>query len=240
VEKLESLRDQALITQQALEAQRQGKNKLLVQTKGQEAAYRKLLATSQNQEADLQKEIEDLDNSIAAKLGKMTITPNKGDLAMPMKGVLTQGYGNTGFTSLGYSFHNGWDIAAPAGTPIYSAGNGTVVTCDTGEAAYGNWCAVKHPLETSSGKRTVVALYAHMRSFKVKAGQVLKQGDLIGYEGNTGNTTRLIRGEKYGYHLHLTFFDEKGFGIAKGTYQSVYGPYTVPYGYTYNPSLFLK
>jgi murein DD-endopeptidase MepM/ murein hydrolase activator NlpD len=188
----------------------------------------------------LEAEINDLDDQVRKKLGERTIRPNKGSLAMPMDGVLTQKYGNTGFKALGYSFHNGWDIAAPAGEPIYAAADGQVTNCGSGEAAYGNWCTIKHTIDTAGGSRCVVTLYGHMRSYQVKSGQSVKQGDLVGYEGNTGNTTRLLYGPHRGYHLHSTVFDCEGFGISQGKYSKVYGTYSVPYGYTYDPGTFLK
>jgi murein DD-endopeptidase MepM/ murein hydrolase activator NlpD len=237
--KLEQLKQQLAVTKGALDSQRRQKQALLDQTKGLEKNYQKLLSTSQTEQADLQKEINDLDGSIRARLGNRTISANKGALAMPMQGILTQRYGNTGFTALGYNFHNGIDVAAPAGTPIYAAADGTVVACDTGEAAYGNWCAIKHSIQTKSGARQVVTLYAHMRSFNLRGGQTVKQGDVVGYEGNTGNTTRLTLGPGRGYHLHFTVFDAEGFGISQGKYSKTYGPYSVPYGYTYNPADFL-
>ncbi len=237
---LEELKNQLQITQQALQSQRQQKDKLLSQTKGLEKNYQKLLSTSKNQEADLQAEIEGLDNSIRAKLGQRSISPSSGVLAWPMDGVITQGYGNTGFRALGYNFHNGIDIAAPVGTPIYAAADGIVNGSGSGEAAYGNWVAIKHAIVTKSGIRQIVSLYAHMRSYKVRLGQTVKQGDLIGYEGNTGNTTRLLYGPERGYHLHFTVFDAEGFGIAPGQYSNIYGNYFVPFGYTYNPMPFLQ
>lgn len=238
---LEELKNQLLITQQELQAQRKQKDSLLSQTRGLEKNYQKLLTTSKNQASDLQKEMDDLDNSIRAKLGQRTISPTSGDLAWPMDGVLTQGYGNTGFRALGYSFHNGIDIAAPAGTPIYAPANGVVNgTGSNDQAAYGNWVTIKHSISTKSGVRQIVSLYGHMRSYKVKVGQTVKQGDLIGYEGNTGNTTRLLYGPDRGYHLHFTIFDAEGFGISPGAYSKIYGNYFVPYGYTYNPMPFLQ
>lgn len=235
LKKMEELKEQLQISKDSLSGQRTQKERLLAQTKGVERNYQKLLSVSKDEEADLQKEIQDLDNKVREKLGKRTISPNDGVLAKPMDGILTQGYGNTGFTVLGYNFHNGIDLAAPAGTPIYAAADGTVTSCDTGEAAYGNWCAIKHSVSTKSGTRQIITLYAHMRTIKVKVGQSVSQGDLVGYEGNTGNTTRLLYGEKRGFHLHLTVFDAEGFGVAPGAHTNVYGPYTVPFGYTYNP-----
>ncbi len=238
--KLQGLKDQLQNTEASLAAQQRDKQSLLDKTKGVEKNYQKLLTTSQGQEADLQKEIEGLDEQVRKQLGQKTSGAKKGSLVMPMNGILTQGYGNTGFRALGYSFHNGIDIAAPAGTPIYAAQDGTVNACDTGDASYGNWCTVKHNIQGASGSGCIITLYGHMRSFKVKTGQAVQQGDLIGYEGNTGNTTRLLYGPDRGYHLHFTVFDCDGFGIAAGKFSKVYGSYSVPYGYTYDPRNFLQ
>lgn len=239
LKKLELLRDQLAVTQESLQGQRRQKQFLLDKTRGVERNYQTLLAKSQSAEADLQKEILDLDNSIRAKLGKRTISPGKGVLAYPMDGILTQGYGNTGFTSLGYTFHNGLDLAAPPGEPVYAAADGMVTASDTGEAAYGNWVAIKHNITTKDGPRAIITLYAHLRSIRVSVGQSLRQGDLVGLEGNTGNTTRLLYGPERGYHLHFTVFDAEGFGVNPGAYTKIYGPYSVPFGYTYNPLDFL-
>jgi murein DD-endopeptidase MepM/ murein hydrolase activator NlpD len=237
--KLEELREQLDITQNELGIQKEQKASLLSQTKNVERNYQRLLTQSQAEEDRLEKEIQDLDNAVRNRLGKRTLKAS-GVLAYPMDGALTQGYGNTGFRALGYNFHNGIDLAAPAGKPIYAAAAGTVNACDTGEAAYGNWCTVKHSISTKQGERCIVTLYAHMRSFKVRTGQRVAQGDLIGYEGNSGNTTRLLYGAHRGYHLHFTVFDCEGFGISRGQHSATYGSYSVPYGYTYNPMDFLR
>lgn len=237
---LNDLREQLQIAQQSLESQRSQKTSLLNQTRGLEKNYQKLLAASQKQEADIQKEIEDLDAQIRAKLGNRSISANRGVLAWPIDGILTQGYGNTGFTSLGYNFHNGIDIAGPAGQPIYAAADGTVLYTDYSDTSYGNWVAVKHSIPTSAGTRQIVTLYAHFRTIKVKPGQAVQQGDLLGYEGNTGNTTKKLYGPERGYHLHFGVYDAEGFGVKDGAYTKIYGPYRLPYGYTYNPLDFLS
>lgn len=239
VSKLQDLAEQLKATKSGLVAQERDRQNLLDKTRGVEKNYQKLLSSSKDEEANLQKEMEDLDAQVRAKLGVKTVTAKKGSLDMPMQGIFTQGYGKTGFTALGYNFHNGVDIAAPAGAPIYAAADGTVSACDTGDASYGNWCTVKHNLKTTTGSVCIITLYGHMRTFKVKPGQAVGQGDVIGYEGNTGNTTRLLYGPDRGYHLHFTVFDCDGFGISPGKYSKIYGPYTVPFGYTYNPKDFL-
>jgi murein DD-endopeptidase MepM/ murein hydrolase activator NlpD len=238
--KLESLKEELSITQASLERERQNKERLLAETKGVESNYQRLLSASRSEQDKIMQEIDALDAAARAKAGNTTISVNKGVMGWPMDGVLTQGYGNTGFTSLGYNFHNGIDIAAPAGQPIYAAADGTVAKCDTGEAAYGNWCTIRHNIKSTSGAdRCVITLYAHMRTIKVAGGQSVKRGDLVGYEGNTGNTTRLIYGPERGYHLHFTIFDCNGYSVTPGKYTEIYGNYSVPSGVTYNPMNFL-
>ena len=85
--------------------------------------------------------------------------------------------------------HRGIDYAAPRGTPIYAAGDGTVI-----RSAYnkynGNYVFIKHP----SG---IVTKYLHLTKRFVKKGQRVKQGKTIGTLGSTGMAT--------GPHLHYEF-----------------------------------
>lgn len=237
LKELEELESQLEATRTTLNDQKAAKTQLLTQTRGQESRYRALATATQNQEAQIQREIYELDQQAQGQKGFKKLAPIHGILAWPMDGVVTQKYGNTGFTALGYNFHNGVDIAAPAGTSIYAAADGVVVGTGTGQAAYGNWVAIKHDI-TKAGHQ-IITLYGHMSSFKVKNGQSIKKGTLVGYEGNTGNTSRLLYGPDRGYHLHFTVFDAVGFKITPGSYTKVYGPYSVPSGYTYNPYDFL-
>ncbi|MEK7617805.1 MAG: peptidoglycan DD-metalloendopeptidase family protein [Patescibacteria group bacterium] len=239
LKQLEELKAQMEITRESLKEQRGQRQVLLNQTRGLESNFQKLLAVSKQEEINLEKEIQDLDNQIRAKLGKKTIKVSKGILAWPMDGILTQKYGNTGFTALGYNFHNGIDVAAPAGQPIYAAYEGEVIYTDMSEASYGNWVAIRHDISTNGSKAGIITLYAHLRTIKVKPGQTLSQGDLVGYEGNTGNTTKKLYGPERGYHIHFGVYDAEGFGVTGGKYENIYGPYKLPYGYTYNPLDFL-
>jgi murein DD-endopeptidase MepM/ murein hydrolase activator NlpD len=240
VVQLTELRNELQANQNSLLEIQAQKQQLLKQTQGLERNYQKLLATSKQDADNLQKEINDLDSQIRTKLGKKSIGAAKGILAWPMDGILTQKYGNTGFTALGYNFHNGIDIAAPAGRAIYAAADGTVLATDQSQAAFGNWVALKSTIKTSKGEASIVTVYAHLQRIKVTVGQKLEQGDLIGYEGNTGNTTARLYGPERGYHLHFGVYDAEGFGISNGKYTNIYGNYKVPFGYTYNPLDFLS
>ena len=239
LDKLKELQKELQSTQDSLNEQRNLKQQLLTQTKGQEKNFQKLLTSSKGDQASLQKEVDDLDAQIRAKVGNKTLSVSKGILAWPIDGILTQSYGNTGFTSLGYNFHNGLDIAGPAAAPIYAAADGVVYDTDHSDTQYGNWVAIKHDLQGKSGGIHIITLYGHMRTIIAKPGQKLNQGDLIGYEGNTGNTTKKLYGPERGYHVHFGVYDQDGFGVNAGKYQNIYGPYKVPYGYTYNPLDFL-
>lgn len=87
--------------------------------------------------------------------------------------------------------HSGIDIPAQGGTPILAARSGQVITSVYGSGAYwsyGNYVVIDH----GDGETT---LYAHMSSRAVSEGEMVTQGQVIGYVGTTGNST--------GNHLHL-------------------------------------
>ncbi|MCB4807526.1 peptidoglycan DD-metalloendopeptidase family protein [Tamlana sp. 62-3] len=76
--------------------------------------------------------------------------------------------------------HKGTDFAAPVGTPIRATANGTV-TESTRRGGNGKFVKIRH-------NATFETQYLHMSKRLVKAGQFVKQGDVIGLVGMTGNT----------------------------------------------------
>ena len=107
---------------------------------------------------------------------------NEDNFCFPYKGVKTSGYGWRWGRP-----HTGLDIALNTGDKVYAAFDGVVrVACYNG--GYGNMILIRHynNLET---------LYGHLSSIKVKSGQKVKAGDVIGLGGSTGNST--------GPHLHF-------------------------------------
>lgn len=85
-------------------------------------------------------------------------------------------------------YHGAVDFGVSVGTPVYASADGIVVTSTWGGSdSYGYYVKIKH----YNGYYT---LYAHASSLVAKVGQEVKQGDLIMYSGNTGNST--------GPHLH--------------------------------------
>lgn len=96
------------------------------------------------------------------------------------------GYRTDPFTKI-KKFHAGMDFSAKEGTPIYATGDGTVSRADDTATGYGNHIVVNHGF----GYETT---YAHLSAYKVKVGQHVKRGDIIGLVGNTGRSQ--------GPHLH--------------------------------------
>lgn len=76
--------------------------------------------------------------------------------------------------------HKGTDYAAPIGTPIMATADGTVVE-STRRGGNGKYVKIKH-------NGTYATQYLHMKAQKVKKGQFVRQGDVIGWVGMTGNT----------------------------------------------------
>ncbi|HET9055863.1 MAG TPA: M23 family metallopeptidase [Chitinophagaceae bacterium] len=79
-------------------------------------------------------------------------------------------------------FHAGLDFTAPQGTPIYATADGVIETAGRSTGGYGNHVVINHRFGYKS-------LYGHMYRIKVKAGQVIKRGEVIGWVGNTGKST---------------------------------------------------
>ncbi|MHA7971532.1 M23 family metallopeptidase [Rhizobium sp. CAU 1783] len=105
-------------------------------------------------------------------------------------GVFKSGFGMRRHPILGYSrMHTGTDWAAPRGTPIIASGNGTVEKAGWDSGGYGNQTLIRH----ANG---YVTSYNHQSAIAkgVTPGAKVRQGQVIGYVGNTGLST--------GPHLH--------------------------------------
>ena len=113
-----------------------------------------------------------------------------GGLINPVQGTLTSTFGPRFHPILKVTkLHAGVDWAAPTGTPIVAAGNGTIAYA--GDASgYGNVVYIDH----AGG---IQSRYAHMSAFAdgIKTGGTVTAGTLIGYVGTTGRST--------GPHLHF-------------------------------------
>ncbi|HAU08042.1 MAG: Metalloendopeptidase-like protein membrane protein [Candidatus Yanofskybacteria bacterium GW2011_GWF1_44_227] len=182
------------------------KNTLLKETKGQEALYQKMLKEAENKKMLFFTELRELETKIIqGGLYIVHVTAEK----LPKKGTklfswpegikrITQGYGMTTYAkrgAYGGSPHNGVDMANGMGSEIKAIGDGEIIANGKNDG-WGNWVAIKHP-----GQYNLVSVYAHMSSLSfLRVGTAVKLGQVIGYEGSTGNSS--------GSHLHLSIYKD--------------------------------
>lgn len=105
----------------------------------------------------------------------------------PCEGYLSRGFGMKPDPFTGWmQFHQGMDFAAPRGTPIYASAHGKVV--------FTGWCGALGKVVKIDHGYNYLTVYGHLNSIKVRKGQEVRRGQLIGGMGSTGYST--------GPHLH--------------------------------------
>ena len=119
------------------------------------------------------------------------VTPERewsGDFATPAEATISDVFGSQRiFNGVAQSPHLGLDFRVPNGTPVAAMNGGTVLLA---RPLYfeGNFVVLDHG-------QGLLTLYLHLSEFKVKEGDVVKRGDIIGLSGGTGRAT--------GPHLHV-------------------------------------
>jgi len=196
-------------TQGALEDTKESiensKNSVQNKAKASEIAVNQLNASINNLNSQ-QKSLEEKRKATAVELANLeaallkqfgrggTVCSARG-YAWPVQGGrITQGFGMTSFArsgAYGGAGHNGIDIGAPNGTPVYTTASGTVVSVGFNDNSYGKWIVIKH----TDG---YYSLYGHLSQQRVSNGQNVNRGDRIGDIGATGFAT--------GPHLHFTIY----------------------------------
>lgn len=168
-----------------------GDQLLTIRPKKFETQYLKVTAQMESMKQDT--------GRIAADQKKIELARSKsepeflfsGTFVQPVEGILTTPYGYTRYVNGKYdSSHMAIDLAAKEGTPIKATNDGMVALAEplylTGNAIY-----IDHGMGLFSQ-------YAHLSELRVKTGDRVKQGDIIGLVGTTGFST--------GPHLHFTFW----------------------------------
>ncbi|TPH09991.1 M23 family metallopeptidase [Brevibacillus laterosporus] len=132
---------------------------------------------------------------------------------LPLVGIMGKDFVQTSY--FGYrtdpftgktAYHDGADLAAPAGTPVYAPIKGIVVYAST-MRGFGNTIMIEH-----GGYLT---LYGHLSAIHVRKSQQVEVGDLIGRVGSTGRST--------GPHLHWSLY-ENSFGKKNARDPMTYKP----------------
>ncbi len=121
----------------------------------------------------------------AAQVGRAplgSVRRSSGQLQWPLRGVLYARFGRKG-----KSPHDGIDLAAPAGTPVRTSGEGSVLFAGP-QQGYGLLVIIEHA-------HGLVTVYAHNRDLRVRTGQPVREGQVIATVGESGKTS--------GPHLHF-------------------------------------
>lgn len=197
---LEAEKEKLRIKQQSLDLNKEAQKKELEITKKQESNYKKIIEDRKKKKAAFEKELFDYEAKLKFVLDPSSI-PKAGSKALswPLDDVyITQKFGVTNASKRLYvsGSHNGVDFRASIGTPLKSAGNGTVAGTGNTDAvcpgvSFGKWILIKY----DNGLATT---YGHMSKIDVSAGQRVTDGQLVGYTGNTGYST--------GPHLHVSTY----------------------------------
>jgi murein DD-endopeptidase MepM/ murein hydrolase activator NlpD len=169
-----SARDTLLAEERGLASARQNKNESLVAVKESKREYLHEAAGLAQASA-----------SLAARLSGSSYNPgppSAAGLIWPVNGPVTSGFGMRWGR-----MHEGIDIAVPTGTPIHAAAAGKVVYASW-MSGYGNLVAIDH----GNGLSTA---YGHQERVAVSVGQIVAQGQVIGYSDCTGHC--------FGPHVHF-------------------------------------
>ena len=137
-------------------------------------------------DTDIENKIEEIEEEIAIKQEIESHTVQGVYLEVtPVSGIITSRFGNR--ESIRSYGHTGLDIAAPGGTPIKAAADGTVIF-----SGYSGGYGYVVKMDNGNGVETY---YGHCRALYVSTGDEVEAGDVIAAVGSTGNST--------GNHLHF-------------------------------------
>ena len=163
-------------------------------------------------------ELANLEAALSSQFGGAGRVCSARGYAWPVQGGrITQGYGMTSYAksgAYGGAGHNGIDIGAPIGTPVYATAAGTVVSVGFNNRSYGKWIVIKH----NDG---YYSLYGHLSVQNVSNGQSVTRGQRIGAIGSTGFAT--------GPHLHFTIYVPNSLRVGSSPQGAPVNPSTCGY-----------
>ena len=180
------------------------KNKLLTQTKNSETTYQKLVQEQLSKKLAFEKDLRDYESELQFVLDPSTL-PSGGVLSWPLDKIfVTQEFGaKTGPHRTYASGHNGTDFRARTPLPILAMADGRVkgigdtdVSCPG--VSFGRWVFIEYNNGLSS-------TFGHLSLIKVKEGQRVERGEVVGYTGGTGRVT--------GPHLHVSLYASKAVSV---------------------------
>lgn len=129
---------------------------------------------------DLESRLDIATINSSARMAMLQLVPNGSPLEFDRR---SSRYGVRTHPILGKRMHhNGIDLTAPRGTPIFAPADGVVELVRKSNSGYGNLLKIRHAFGFAT-------LYAHLQDFKVTSGTFVHKGQLIATSGNTGSST---------------------------------------------------
>ena len=177
-----STRNRLASAQGELRTERNGRRTVLAKVRSQRHSAQDDLAALEREQAKVQGALAGAGPKAFSPGAGGPIRRGSGRLIWPVNGTFSSPFGMRWGR-----LHAGIDISAPSGTPIRAADSGRVVLLGfTG--GYGNYTCVQHTSSMST-------CYAHQSGYATSNGAGVRQGQVIGYVGNTGHS--------FGAHLHF-------------------------------------
>ncbi len=207
ITRLETLKEELVNAKNDLDVQMSDLNKRKAQLAVDLASAKRLISSLENRIDDAESEIERIDKIEAEYnqkreelLAELEKTSNNSfvdeQFIWPLPSKYTKISSPYGWrihpVTKKQQFHRGIDIPAPYGTEIMAVASGTVIECSSNYAD-GNYITISH----GGG---IASFYSHLSRFRVKVGDKVTQGQIIGNVGTSGYTT--------GAHLNLNMYKD--------------------------------
>ncbi len=179
---------QEIVTSQTAQARsRNQRRQLLQHVRVSRVDLQSEVRVLQRRQAAIASALNSAQSSSPQPTGALPTSPGGGQMIWPVNGTITSPFCERRSYE---ACHPGIDIGVPEGTPIRAAAAGRVaLTQATAQSGgYGNYTCVQHTATLSS-------CYAHQQRFGTSTGATVRQGQVIGYVGNTGHS--------FGAHLHF-------------------------------------
>jgi murein DD-endopeptidase MepM/ murein hydrolase activator NlpD len=223
---LTNLKSQLVGQKQTVQETQDAQNKLLAETKDQEASYQALLANNIVQEKAFESQLYQFELQLPATINPSEFpAPTPSILSWPVAKIkITQMFGKTTDSGRLYASgtHDGVDFGTPVGTPVQAVRQGVIKGMGNtdemnatlkkegipGCYSYGRWILIQH----DDGLSTI---YGHLSSTIVVVGQQVTDGQIIGYSG--GAPGAYGSGYSTGPHVHLGLYATQAVKIERYT-----------------------
>ncbi|MBJ7329104.1 MAG: peptidoglycan DD-metalloendopeptidase family protein [Solirubrobacteraceae bacterium] len=183
-DQIRGVKDELVGTRVGYDRTKAGKQAALIKVRSDRHAIEEDLEAMEKEQGKIQAQLQGTDSSSLPAGG---IKRGSGSLIWPVNASVSSGFGPRSGCGVCSSNHMGIDLPVPVGTPIRAAAAGRVaIAAPTG--GYGNYTCIQHT-------QTMSTCYGHQSRFATSVGARVRQGQVFGYSGNTGNST--------GPHLHF-------------------------------------